>query len=128
MENHPPKPNPSPIALELWRKPGVDFDRGRKSTLAELLAIGGFFPLSKVEDRIPLCRSRLKQWAREGAEGEFASCVKAIRADGRGRAMMILVDLVRLNELLSAQIQGPACGLSPDHDTPGLRPRSLAGV
>ena len=128
MENHRSNSNPSSAAIELWRKPGVDFDRGRKSTLAELLAIGGFFPLSKVEDRIPLCRSRLKQWAREGAEGEFASCVRPIRAEGRGRAIMILVDLVRLNELLSAQIQGLGCGLAPAPDTPGLRPRSLAGV
>ena len=126
MENHAEDPSREPAVMELWRKPGVDFDRGSKSSLAELLQLGGYFPLSKVEDRLPFSRNSLQQWARGNGEGELPSCFIPIRARGQGRAITVLVDLVRLNDLLSAQIQGrhpvrpilePALGT---HPTPPL--------
>jgi hypothetical protein len=38
----------------------------------------------------------------------LTSCVKAIRVKEQGRAITILVDVVRLNALLSAQVVAPA--------------------
>lgn len=95
-----------PTAMQLWRKAGVDFDRGCKSSLAELLELGGYFPLCKVEDRLPLSRNSLQQWTRGLGDDEFVRCFVPIRAKGRTRAMTILVDLVRLNDLLTALVKG----------------------
>lgn len=36
---------------------------------------------------------------------DLSNCFLPIRTPGRGRALTILVDLVRLNELLSAQVR-----------------------
>ena len=91
--------------MQLWRKAGVDFDHGCKSSLAQLLELGGYFPLCKVEDRLPLSRNSLHQWARGLGDEAFVSCFVPIRAKGRIRAMTILVDLVRLNGLLAALVQ-----------------------
>ena len=93
--------------MELWRKQGADFDLDGRSTLADLLALGGYFPLSKVEDRLPFSRNRLQQWAHGSCGGELASCFIPVRARGRRRAITILVDLVRLNNCLSPQIRTP---------------------
>lgn len=106
MENHLQIPLTPPVGMQFWRKPGVDFDRGGKSSLAELLELGGYFPLCKVEDRLPLSHHSLYQWSRGVGGEEFYSCFVPIRAKGKSRAITILVDLVRLNNLLSAQVQG----------------------
>jgi hypothetical protein len=103
-----------PTIMQLWRKAGVDFDCGCKSSLAQLLEIGGYFPLCKVEDRLPLSRNSLHRWARGLGGEEFVSCFAPIRAKGRIRAMTILVDLARLNDLLSAQVQGRFAGRSQE--------------
>jgi len=103
-------PITQPVGMLLWRKAGVHFDRGCKSTLAELLEIGGYFPLCKVEDRLPLSHNSLYQWSRGAGGEEFSSCFMPIRAKGRSRAITILVDLVRLNNLLAAQVQGRGSG------------------
>jgi hypothetical protein len=105
MDNDRQNPGKPPAVIELWRKAGVDFDRGSKSTLAQLLDLGGYFPLAKVEDRLPMSRSRLYQWSRGNGDLELTSCFVPIRAKGKGRALTILVDLVRLNDHLSAQVQ-----------------------
>ena len=111
--NHQITKNQPPV-MQLWRKAGVDFDCGSKSSLAQLLELGGYFPLCKVEDRLPLSRNSLHQWSRGQGGEEFASCFMPIRAKGRVRAMTILVDLVRLNDLLSAQVQGRVAGQSQE--------------
>lgn len=105
MENQNTNPTQLPAVMELWRKPGADFDCAGRSSLGDLLALGGYFPLSKVEDRLPFSRNRLQQWAYGSCGGELASCFFPIRAKGRRRALTILVDLVRLNDFLSAQIE-----------------------
>ena len=94
--------------MQLWRKAGVDFDCGTKSTLAQLLELGGFFPLSKVRDRLPISRNCLYQLSRGQGDEALTSCVKPIRVKEQGRAITILVDVVRLNDLLSAQVMGGA--------------------
>lgn len=105
MDNDRQNAQKSPAVMELWRKAGVDFDRGAKSTLAQLLELGGYFPLSKVKDRLPMSRNTLHQWSRGNGDLELTSCFVPIRAKGKGRALTILVDLVRLNAHLSAQVQ-----------------------
>jgi hypothetical protein len=119
MENIQQNPGTPPAVMELWRKAGQDFDCGCKSSLAQLLEMGGYFPLCKVEDRLPLSRNSLHQWSRGDCGDEFASCFVPIRAKGRKRAMTILVDLVRLNDLLSAQVQGRVAGPSQAPQGPG---------
>ena len=56
MDNDRQNSGESPAVMQLWRKAGVDFDCGTKSTLAQLLKIGGFFPLCKVKERLPANR------------------------------------------------------------------------
>lgn len=113
-----------PTVMQLWRKAGVDFDCGCKSSLAQLLELGGYFPLCKVEDRLPLSRNSLHQWARGLGGEEFVNCFVPIRAKGRIRAMTILVDLVRLNGLLSALVQGRIAGQSQETKCLGHGPAS----
>ena len=113
-----------PTLMQLWRKAGVDFDCGSKSSLAQLLDLGGYFPLCKVEDRLPLSRNSLHQWARGLGGEEFVNCFVPIRAKGRIRAMTILVDLVRLNGLLSALVQGRIAGQSQETKCLGHGPAS----
>lgn len=105
MENDRQSAVKPPAIMELWRKAGVDFDCGSKSTLAQLLDLGGYFPLSKVEDRLPISRNTLHQWSRGNGDLALTSCFVPIRAKGKGRAITILVDLVRLNDQLAAQVQ-----------------------
>ena len=122
MDNDHLNPGKQPTFIQLWRKAGVDFDCGCKSSLAQLLDLGGYFPLSKVEDRLPLSRNSLHQWSRGLGGDEFVSCFMPIRAKGRVRAMTILVDLVRLNDLLSAQVQGRLIGPSQEPECLAHRP------
>jgi len=101
----PEPPYMEGTVLELWRKPGVDFDLdGKKSSLAELLKIGGYFPLSRIADRLPFGKSALNRWAR-AKEGEIATCFVPIREEDAGRAMTTLVELNRLNDLMNAKVQ-----------------------
>ena len=114
-----------PAVMQLWRKAGVDFDCDSKSSLAQLLELGGYFPLCKVEDRLPLSRNSLHQWARGLGGEEFASCFVPIRAKGRIRAMTILVDLVRLNGLLTALVQDRITGHSQEPQCLGQAPAAF---
>jgi hypothetical protein len=102
------KPGPLDLEgtiLELWRKPGVDFDLdGKKSSLAELLRIGGYFPLSRIQDRLPFGKSALTRWSK-AIEGEIATCFIPICEEGNGRAMTTLVELNRLNDLMNAKVR-----------------------
>ena len=123
MDKNLQKTENPPTVMELWRKPGVDFDSGCKSTLAELLELGGYFPLCKVEDRLPFSRNSLQHWSRGDGDCPMANCFKPIRPKGQGRAITILVDLVRLNDLIAAQVEGRAPGL--DEPTPGQRPHPI---
>ena len=88
---------PQSIA-SFWRQSGQDFDlEGRKSTLKELLQIGGFFPLGKVEDRLPFSASTLRRWAKLEA---FDSCLLQVKSMSQGRTLVTLIDLNRLDECL----------------------------
>jgi len=122
METNCQNPAKQPTVMQLWRKAGVDFDCGCKSSLAQLLELGGYFPLSKVEDRLPLSRNSLHQWSRGLGGAEFVSCFMPIRAKGRVRAMTILVDLVRLNDLLSTLVHGRFVGRSQEPKCMGPGP------
>ena len=112
----------STAVMQLWRKAGVDFDCGAKSTLTQLLELGGFFPLSKVRDRLPISRNCLYQLSRGQGDDELTRCVVPIRVKGKGRAITILVDVVRLNDLLSAQIQGRSAARPTEPQPAGASP------
>jgi hypothetical protein len=88
--------------LELWRKPKVHFDLdGEKSTLAELLKIGGYFPLAQIADRLPIPRATLLRWSRK--KGEMSQCFVPIKEAGAERTMVTLVELNRLSTLINAK-------------------------
>lgn len=124
MENNRKNPTESQAVMQLWRKAGVDFDCGAKSTLSQLLEIGGYFPLCKVRDRLPISRNCLYQLSRGQGDDELTSCVKPIRVKGAGRAITILVDVVRLNDLLSVQVLGRAQARPTEPQPLGNRPHS----
>jgi hypothetical protein len=101
--------NQSQLAPEassaFWRISGLDFDReGRKSTLRELLEIGGFFPLSSIEDRLPFSASILRKWAKSH-KGESIEFIVPFKAEADGRAVITLIHLNRLDEYLSTKVQ-----------------------
>jgi hypothetical protein len=122
MENERHNPGKPPAVMPLWRKAGVDFDNGSKSTLSQLLEIGGYFPLAKVRDRLPISRNCLYQLSRGQGDDDLTSCVMPIRVRGNGRAITILVDVVRLNDLLSAQVLGRALAAPPEPQPLGVSP------
>ena len=122
MDNDRQNSGESPAVMQLWRRAGVDFDCGTKSTLAQLLKIGGFFPLCKVVDRLPISRSCLYQLSRGQGDAELTRCVVPIRVKGKGRAITILVDVVRLNDLLSAQLQDRPPAHPTEPQTLGVSP------
>ncbi len=122
MDNDHQKAGESPAIMQLWRKAGVDFDCGAKSTLTQLLELGGFFPLSKVQDRLPISRNCLYQLSRGQGDDDLTLCVMPIRVNGKGRAITILVDVVRLNDLLSAQFQDRAPARPTELQTLGVSP------
>ena len=122
MDNDRQNSGDSPAVMQLWRRAGVDFDCGAKSTLDQLLKIGGFFPLCKVRDRLPISRSCLYQLSRGQGDAELTRCVVPIRVKGKGRAITILVDVVRLNDLLSAQIQDRVPARPTEPQTLGVSP------
>jgi len=72
--------------MRLWRKAGVDFDRGCKSTLDQLLEIGGYFPLSKVQGRLPLSRNSMYQWSRGYGEGPHRMQYQKEAQDSEGHS------------------------------------------
>ena len=122
MENQHQNPVNLPAVIQLWRKAGVDFDCDGKSSLGQLLEIGGYFPLCKVEDRLPLSRNSLYQWSRGNGDSELTSCFMPIRGRRQGRAITILLDLVRLNELLTIQVQCRIAGPIPQNQGVATRP------
>jgi hypothetical protein len=124
MDNNHLKSSELPAIMRLWRKAGVDFDCGVKSTLTQLLELGGFFPLAKVRDRLPISRNCLYQLSRGQGDAELTRCVVPIRVSGKGRAITILVDVVRLNDLLSAQIQGRSAARPTEPQPAGASPSS----
>ena len=92
------------VSSAFWRISGLDFDReGRESTLQELLEIGGFFPLSCIEDRLPFSASTLRKWAKDH-KGESSEFILSFKAEADGRAVITLIHLNRLNQYLSAKI------------------------
>lgn len=81
---------------------GQDFDQeGRRTTLGELIALGGYFPLAKVVDRLPFPSSTLHKWAKDSP---FAPAFIDVwtREGGRKR---ILVDIKRMSEIFDALVQ-----------------------
>lgn len=73
------------------RKPGVDFDRkGSRSTLTEMLQLGGLFPLARIADRLPFSESTLRQWARKGP---FTDCFVLRQAGSNAESAPVLIHL-----------------------------------
>jgi hypothetical protein len=93
--------------MELWRRPGVDFDLPgeEKSTLRDLLELGGLFPLSKVMDRLPFSRNSLQKWSRSVGESRFGSCFHRVPGEEGCKAITVLVDIRRLNQVLESQVR-----------------------
>ena len=94
-----PLPEPHPTSMFL-RESGLDFDReGRKSTLPELIEMGGLFPLSKIADRLPFPVSTLRGWARRGP---FAPCFTQVRTGVGAKAILILVNVRNFSDRFDA--------------------------
>lgn len=86
-----------------WRKQGVDFDvDGRKSTLQELLQLGGFFPIAKISDRLPFALSTLRAWARKGP---FTDCFVQSHAVTGCEPTATLINLDRFDGRFQALAQ-----------------------
>ena len=74
--------------------PGRDFDlEGCRSTLTELIHLGGLFPLARVADRLPFSERTLRRWARKGP---FTDCFVMAGAgrNGDSNPTMIHLDLI----------------------------------
>ena len=86
-----------------WRRSGVDFDQeGTKSTLHEMLQLGGLFPLGKIADRLPISIITLRAWARRG---RFTDCFVSNQKGSNGKRIPTLVHLDLLEERLRAFTQ-----------------------
>ena len=96
MESRIKAPSNLESQSDPFRVPGVDFDQeGQKSTLMELCALEGLFPLAKVTDRLPFQESDLLKFARKGP---FVPCFEKVRSDRDGRVMDLLVNITRFVE------------------------------
>ena len=97
-------PSRGPEAKKLiWHRPGHEFDQGgRRTTLQEMIDLGGFFPLAYVADRSPFPMSTLRTWAKKGP---YISCFEVVRKELGGRTTLVLVDLQRLARTIDAQAQ-----------------------
>jgi hypothetical protein len=85
------------------RKPGVDFDlEGSKSTLTEMLQLGGLFPLARVADRLPFSEKTLRRWARKGP---FTDCFVLSSAGSSEEFTPILIHLNFIEERFQALAQ-----------------------
>lgn len=103
---------PSPLGPEaavhpasaLLRRPKVDFDQnGQKSTMQELLCLGGFFPLARIQDRLPFSKYTLFAMAEawKGEPSEWLVCAQA-----KGRRTIVMIHLDKFSEALYAQVEG----------------------
>ena len=104
----PIEPNPPSVrSLTPWRLQGIDFDRdGRESTLQDLLRIGGFFPLGTIKDRLPFSPKTIRRWARTRRDA-LSECVVAVKGK-RGRCILTLIHLNRLDDFLIAEVEARA--------------------
>lgn len=94
-------------ALTPWRMQGIDFDQdGRESTLKDLLRIGGFFPLATIEDRLPFSVRTIHRWAGTKRDA-LSECIVLVR-NKRGRCILTLVHLNRLDDFLIAEVEARA--------------------
>ena len=112
-----PEANALP-APGLLRRPKVDFDQnGRKSTLQELLRLGGLFPLARIQDRLPFSRYTLGAMAKAwmGEPTEWLVCAQA-----QGRRTIVMIHLDRFSDALDAHVEPVtasdlrACGFLSD--------------
>jgi len=93
-----------------WSRPvirlsGVDFDQdGRKSTLEELLQLGGLFPLARIKDRLPFPARTVRNWGK-GRTRELAPCIVRVCAAEGGRAHVILIHLDALSHLMEEVVE-----------------------
>jgi hypothetical protein len=100
------KAAPAPL-----RRPKVDFDQnGQKSSLQELLSLGGIFPLARIQDRLPLSRYILGAMA-EAWKGEPSEWL--FRGQENGRRITILIHLDRFTEALNAHVETASETSSP---------------
>ena len=87
----------------MLRQAGVDFDlAGSRSTLTEMIQLGGLFPLSRIVDRLPFAVRSLRRWARNGP---FADCFMPTHGGSTGDATPTLIHLDRLSERFEALAQ-----------------------
>ncbi|MDR3673279.1 MAG: hypothetical protein P4L36_20705 [Holophaga sp.] len=91
------EPNP---AFTLLRESGLDFDQnGQKSSLQELLRLGGLFPLARIQDRLPYSRNMLSAMAKawKGEPSEWL-----VNARINGQRMITLIHLDQFSEAFEA--------------------------
>jgi hypothetical protein len=102
------EPNPPFIhALTPWRMQGIDFDQdGQESTLQDLLRVGGFFPLATIKERLPFSVKTIHRWA-ETKRDALSECIVLVR-DKRGRCILTLIHLNRLDDFLIAEVEARA--------------------
>ena len=80
--------------IPIIRMPGRDFDlEGCRSTLDEMIQMGGLFPLTRVADRLPFPERTLVRWARSGP---FTDCfvLPIVGGSEEGNPIMIHLDFL----------------------------------
>lgn len=86
-----PFPELNPMST-LVRESGLDFDQnGQKSSLQELLRLGGLFPLARIQDRLPYSRNMLRTMAK-GWKGESGEWLVNAPMNGQRRTTLIHLD------------------------------------
>ena len=87
----------------MLRQAGVDFDLvDSRSTLTEMIQLGGLFPISRIVDRLPYTVGALRRLARNGP---FSDCFMPAHTGNNGDATPALIHLDRFSERFQALAQ-----------------------
>jgi hypothetical protein len=90
--------------MQTVRCKGFDFDLGgRKSTLEELVKVGGFMRLRDIHDRLPFPKSVLKAMYQRKGFFQFSRCFTRPLEDIGIKAMYVNIGL--LNDLFDKHLE-----------------------
>lgn len=100
----PIETSPGSVAEKpMLRQAGVDFDLvDSRSTLTEMIQLGGLFPISRIVDRLPYTVGALRRLARNGP---FSDCFMPAHTGNNGDATPALIHLDRFSERFQALAQ-----------------------
>lgn len=100
----PIEASPGSVAEKpMLRQAGVDFDLvDSRSTLTEMIQLGGLFPISRIVDRLPFTVGTIRRLARSGP---FTDCFMPAPAGSNGDTTPALIHLDRFSERFQALAQ-----------------------